>query len=300
MCELLSSETDNPDKTMKNITECRKMSIPLLPIDVNHSKEDFTIEEVDLLGNGEKVKAIRYALTGIKTIGRAVAEEIVRHQPYESLRDFTNRVEGRRLHKKVMRTLILAGLFDCFNPNRYEVLHEYMFEIRKFKPEEVECPSPDDWSETERYKLDVEHYGFALSGHPAESLPCSHYEYVEYDRLFYISGLIMDIYEYADRKGRDMAKVSLDTPFGTCKLLIYSDKWKKYRETIKEIKSREKEHLPLVTFLAKKRNFMGNPIYEVIKAFVADEAREIWRREIEEAMTHFTSRRSSWLVRLYA
>lgn len=300
MCELLSSETDNPDKTMKNIAECRKMSIPLLPVDVNYSKEDFTIETVDLLGTGKPVKAIRYALTGIKSIGRAVAEEIVRKQPYKSLSDFADKVEGRRIHKKVMQTLILAGLFDCFNPNRYEVLRQYLFEIREFKPDKVECPSPDDWNETERYKLDVQYYGFALSGHPAESLPGTYYESVAYDKSFYISGLLDEVYEYADKRGRDMAKVTIDTPFGRCRLLVYSDKWKEYKSLIYSIKQCNEGPLPLITFLAKKRNFMGSPIYEVIKAFIPDEARIIWQRELAEAMTCYTSRRNRPLLRFYA
>lgn len=292
---MMSSDVDNPDKLLEHVQECRKMGIPLLPVDVNHSKAEFSIETVDIAGR--PVKAIRYALTGIKTIGRSVADEIVAHQPYESFEDFVQKVRGRTVHKKVMRTLILAGLFDCFKPNRYALLHKYYFVLRREKPDDVDCPDPATWSDSAKYSLDQESYGFALSGHPAESYPCHYPPAVPYDRPFYISGVITDVIVDKDKQGRQMAKVRLDTPFGLYAIRFYYRQWQRYRSLVNQIRQLD---LPLVTIKVRKTRYMSHDIIEAVHVLVPEEAQRMWQEYLDSCFNVHTVLRSSRLVRFYA
>jgi len=296
MCALLSSETDNIDKTMRNIAECRRMGIPILPVDINCSSPGFKIE---VLPDG--TKAIRYALTAIKNIGAAAATEVAAHQPYESIGDFVKRVNGQKLNRKVMTILILAGCFDCFEPNRYELLRYFLYDIRKYKPDKVECPDPASWSDAVRYQLDRQLFGFALTGHPAQSLPNSHWLGQPQDVPFYISGMVSKLYPFQDKRGRDMATAVLDTPFGECKVYLYARQWSKYKSLLTACLNPDDNNLyPLISVRVKRRRFMSNDIIEAIAVYVPDEAQELWQKYLADCFTVPYIYRSSPLVQLYA
>lgn len=288
MCSLLTSEQHSIDKTMANITECRRMGIKVLPVDVNHSSSGFIIETLP-----DGTKAIRYGFAGIKDIGEKVASEIIKHQPYKSLEDLVTRVEGRTIHKGVMRTLIMAGVFDTFNPNRYAVLYEYLFDIRKFKPEKEECPLPDDWSEERRYELDREYYGFTISGHPADDLPNKHWAQQPTDSLFYISGMVVKVNTFKDKRGREMATVVLDTPFGECKVYVFANLWEKHSHLLSSAAGNWK----LVTFLVKKKRFIKRDLIETVKVYTAEEAVAEQQRRLVERLTAPVKRYS--VIRFY-
>jgi len=74
----MCSTVHNEDKVYRIIKEYKREGYKLLPIDINKSKETFTIEE----------KGLRIGFLQIKGIGHKTAENIVKNQPYESLEDF--------------------------------------------------------------------------------------------------------------------------------------------------------------------------------------------------------------------
>ena len=62
MAALLSSVLDSSDKVGEYFNECRECGIKLLPPDVNHSADRFTVEP----------EGIRFGLVAIKNIGRGL------------------------------------------------------------------------------------------------------------------------------------------------------------------------------------------------------------------------------------
>jgi len=76
----------------------------LIPPDVNKSDIDFYII------NDEKQKIV-YPLSMIKGVKNA-AQEIVQFKPFESFEDFLNKVEKRKVNKRVVSAMIWAGAFD--------------------------------------------------------------------------------------------------------------------------------------------------------------------------------------------
>ncbi len=107
---LLTTETGNVEKIGQLVSESRRMSIDVLPPDVNTSEAAFAIASS---GN-----AIHFALSAIKNVGAGPVEVIVSARkaggPFKSLDDFCRRVDLRLVNRRVLESLIKAGALDFF------------------------------------------------------------------------------------------------------------------------------------------------------------------------------------------
>ncbi len=117
MCALLTAESGSTDKISAGVKESRKMSIIILPPDINHSLSGFEIEaNQDSL---EKM-AIRFGLEAIKNVGQAAINNILTERQengrFETLSDFCLRVDSQKVNKKVIESLIKVGAMDQFGP----------------------------------------------------------------------------------------------------------------------------------------------------------------------------------------
>jgi len=114
MTALLSAESGDTEKVVEGINECRRMGILVLPPDINLSQADFSIEENKDSLNG---KAIRFGLNAIKNVGEAALNEILQARSkgqFVNFSDFYLRVNGQKVNKKVLESLIKAGALDRF------------------------------------------------------------------------------------------------------------------------------------------------------------------------------------------
>ncbi len=115
MCALLTAEADDIEKVSDGIEECRKMKITVSPPDINLSQKGFEIEDnKDSLEN----MAIRVGFDAIKNVGDAAIENIIiersENGPFQSFTDFCFRVNGQKVNKRVLESLIKVGAFDQF------------------------------------------------------------------------------------------------------------------------------------------------------------------------------------------
>ncbi|MFS8563999.1 MAG: hypothetical protein LVR00_06670 [Rhabdochlamydiaceae bacterium] len=106
MASLLTCDRDDITKVAKIIAECQSMNLPILPPDINESRNEFVATS----------KGIRFAMGGIKGVGEGVVSAIVTEReskgPFKSLFDFCKRIDTKKVGKKVIETLIEAGCFD--------------------------------------------------------------------------------------------------------------------------------------------------------------------------------------------
>ena len=114
MTALLTAESDDKDKVTAAINECVRMKIKVLPPDVNQSDVGFTIvaEKESLSGN-----AIRFGLSAIKNVGEAAIGAILlarKDGKFLSFADFLSKVDGRKVNKKVLESLIKVGAMSAF------------------------------------------------------------------------------------------------------------------------------------------------------------------------------------------
>lgn len=111
LCGLLSNELHNTDKIGIFISECNRMGIEMLPPDINRSQLRFFPEETP---SGKL--AIRYGLAAIKNVGEGAMATAIAERgengAFESLDDFSNRLDSRSVNKRILENLVKAGAMD--------------------------------------------------------------------------------------------------------------------------------------------------------------------------------------------
>ncbi|WP_455582455.1 DNA polymerase III subunit alpha [Dysosmobacter sp.] len=187
MAALLTSVLDNSGKVAGYISECKECGIPLLPPDINRSKDCFTVEE----------GGIRFGLVAIKNIGRGFIQAVMREREqgqFSSLHDFCSRMMGTDMNKRAVENLIRAGAFDATGARRSQLIQVYesimdslaaqqrqnlegqidffsMAAGTEKTPESVkEAPLPDipEYTPQELMTMEKETTGLYLSGHPMD------------------------------------------------------------------------------------------------------------------------------------
>lgn len=156
MTALLNVTKANKEKYGTNIficylNYCRKCGITILPPCVNKSKIEFSLEE----DSGKKLQ-IRFALNKIKQVGSA-SEAIIETQPYVSFEDFYERVNKRKVNKRVMESLIGVDAFHSFG-TKEEIFEKY-YKLRGEK--EFVQKKEKEWK-----KIEKEYLGICLSEPP--------------------------------------------------------------------------------------------------------------------------------------
>jgi DNA polymerase-3 subunit alpha len=189
MAAIITSEVSNTDKILAHVSACRDMDIEVLPPDVNKSFNEFTVE-------GE---SIRYGLSGIKGVGEGAVESIVEEREkggdFTSLLDFCQRVNLRKVNKKVLESLIKSGAMDRFGCSRRALLEgldkvQAMAQKRAKRKtsgqlsflgmvEENTCNLTGlgiededallpEFGDDEKCRMEKEAFGFFLIGHPLQ------------------------------------------------------------------------------------------------------------------------------------
>ncbi len=127
MVALLNTYSDNMEKVRSAIAECRRLGIKVLPPNINKSHANFTIETAPSAPppvNGEKRDgaAIRFGLASIKNVGLTQIEHILTGREsgsdFMSVEDFCHRTDLRNTNKKVLESLIKAGVFDSLGSRK--------------------------------------------------------------------------------------------------------------------------------------------------------------------------------------
>ncbi|OGK31189.1 DNA polymerase III subunit alpha [Candidatus Roizmanbacteria bacterium RIFCSPHIGHO2_12_FULL_33_9] len=134
MTALLSAELKGvagPQREIKmaqTLEECKRMSLSVLPPDINRSVNNFKIEG----------SSIRFGLSAIKNVGHAAIDNIYearKSREFASFKDFLFRVDLRKVNKKTVESLIKSGAFSQFG-NRATLLTVYpkqVLELSKLK-----------------------------------------------------------------------------------------------------------------------------------------------------------------------
>lgn len=116
MTAYMISERNNLDKIAAAITECRQMGLSVLPPDINHSFENFTIEDQ---------KTIRYGLSSIKNLGgdviKCIIEERDKNGNFKNMEEFLDRIcKFPGFNKRGLEALILSGSLDILAKNIWQ------------------------------------------------------------------------------------------------------------------------------------------------------------------------------------
>jgi len=259
MAALLTSEMDSTDDIVKYIGECREKGIEILPPDVNESERDFTVV-------GDK---IRFGLAAVKNVGTAAIESIIstreKKDSFSSLFDFCQKVDLRKVNKKVIESLIKSGAFDFTGAKRSQLMFilEEALEKGQFLQKQrvadqinmfgvfaqnegmhtINLPEMDEWQEMELLALEKETLGFYISGHPLakykqelQSLTntkATQVTELEDGTSVVLGGVASSVKEINSRRGDRMAFVTLEDLSGFIEIIVFSDIFKKTSTLVK-------------------------------------------------------------------
>ena len=178
---LMTLEMGDADKTHKNIAEARAQKIPVLPPDVNESRESFTV-------SGDK---IRFGLGAVKGVGakaiQAILEERDESGPYEGLDHLVCRIDSPHLNRRVLESLVKCGAFDASGLDRASLLANVEDLVRwaalaaanvnqgnlfvgggAGERERYTFNRVDPWESDELLRQEKETLGFFITGHPLD------------------------------------------------------------------------------------------------------------------------------------
>ena len=179
MASLMTNESQNTDKIISCITECRKMNIEVLAPDVNESMSGFTPVE----------GKVRFGLSAIKNVGESTVRAIITSREkdghFESIFDFCSRVDNKKLNRRTFESLIKSGAFDSIESNRAKLINSTenllvfnaikqrslvegqhsLFEIDSTVPP-PSLPDADNWDEKVMLTNEMEVLGFYVTSHP--------------------------------------------------------------------------------------------------------------------------------------
>ena len=258
MAAMMTSEINNQDKIIALIYELKKLGIELLPPDVNKSSINFTVED----------GKIRFGLRAVKNVGESAINAIIESREAEGtfcdVFDFCERVDLRRVNKRVIESLVKCGAFDSTGIERamlYDVIERAM-ELGQARQREKESgqfsmfesaegsnkPKRDwgdkkKWDDSQRLTFEKESLGFYLSGHPLQKIEVDLMEITKYDTesvkdardssQVFLGGVVAAKKEITTRKGDRMAFVTLEDLRGSVELIVFSDVYKKRIDLIR-------------------------------------------------------------------
>ncbi|MDD5106584.1 MAG: DNA polymerase III subunit alpha [Desulfuromonadaceae bacterium] len=250
MAALLTCDMDSTDKVIKNISDCREQGLEVLPPDINTSGLSFTVFGTSM----------RFGLGAVKNVGSGAIEAILearKEEAFSSLYDFCERVDLRRVNKRVIESLIKCGAFDSTGAARsaqmegLETATSYGQKIQEektsaqvslFGTEEVargnstggmKLPAIAEWHDKEKLAFEKEALGFLITGHPMDRYVddikrLSNTSIADMVELpdgseVRICGIVAALKEITTKKGDRMGFVTIEDLTGSVEITVFSD-----------------------------------------------------------------------------
>jgi DNA polymerase-3 subunit alpha len=271
MAALLTCDKDKTENIVKFIAEARAMGIEVLRPDVNESDTDFSVVKRE-----GGAKAIRFGLGAVKGIGEGAVEAILeaRRQggAFGTLFDFVERIDLKRVNRRVMEALIKSGGFDrearAANATRARLFEAVgqaieraqsaqrdresgqtsLFGAFEAQPaaqkQQASYPDVEDWSPKQQLGFEKESLGFYITGHPLDRYKDDLRRYASATTAelaekgsrakVSVAGIVSNYRERPLKSGTGrIAFFDLEDQFGQVEVLCFSKQFDAYAEVLK-------------------------------------------------------------------
>ncbi|WP_447833852.1 DNA polymerase III subunit alpha [Aeromonas veronii] len=301
MAAVMTADMDNTDKIVTLVDECQRMGLTVIPPDVNTGRYRFSVNE-----DGHIV----YGIGAVKGVGEGPIDAILsaRDQdgPFRDLFDFCNRVDIKKLNKRVMEKLILSGAMDQLGPHRaalmatleeamraaeqhakaqavgqvdmFGVLTEEIDDVKKAFANVPHWPDKV-WLEGERETL-----GLYLTGHPINQYSSELRRYTSgrlcdlhptsRDTVTTAAGLVIAARSMVTKRGNKMGIFTLDDRSGRLDVTLFSEALEKYEELM------QKDRILVVSGQVSFDDFSGGLKMSARELLDINDARERFARAI--------------------
>lgn len=212
------------------VWDARRRGIPILPVHVNHSEIEWSVQG----------RAIQAGFRVVKGLSRGMAREIVgqrRIRAFAHLDDLRRRVAFRQPE---LRNLIHVGACDGLGPTRPVMLSRLhlapadpnqpmLFDIHQ----EGAASRLPDYDRIARLKAELDVTGISFGLHPATLLPTGYVPAVQLHRLVgrrtTVAGFVATARRARTSDGRTMGFVTLEDSTGLAEVSFFPDQIGLYR-----------------------------------------------------------------------
>ena len=260
---LLSTEMSNTDNIVRYVKNAQAHGIKVEPPHINHSEYKFA-------ARGE---TIFFSLGAIKGVGEGAVEAIVQARKaaggkFETLAQFFETVDIKKINKKVVECLIKCGAFEGFGYHQAQLMAGYerffkraenarhdrevgqgsLFSMMEdagsaTSAERVILDETRPWPRAMKLQSEKEVIGFYLSDHPLAGLDKIYKIWVTTEisgltkepanKRVVIAGLMTSLREIISKKGSRMAFGQLEDLTGNVELIIFPEAFAKAEMALK-------------------------------------------------------------------
>ncbi|SUB83464.1 DNA polymerase III subunit alpha [Pragia fontium] len=307
MAAVMTADMDNTEKVVGLVDECLRMGLKVLPPDINSGLYHFHVND-----EGEIV----YGIGAIKGVGEGPIEAIIeaRNQGgyFKELFDLCARSDIKRLNKRVLEKLIMAGAFDRLGPHRAALMHSLtealkaadqhakaealgqadMFGVLAEEPEHVEkaYANVTPWPEQVILEGERETLGLYLTGHPITQYLKELERYTggirlkdmhptERGKTIVAVGLVVAARVMTTKRGNRIGICTLDDRSGRLEVMLFSEALEKYQHLL------EKDRVLIATGQVSFDDFSGGLKMMVRELMDISEAREKYARGLAISLT---------------
>jgi DNA polymerase III subunit alpha len=246
MAAVLSADMDNTDKIVTLIHECTQMGLTVLSPCINRSQYAFTVlDECTLI----------YGLGAIKGVGEAaiacLVEARLKDGSYDSLFHVCQRLDMRKLNRRVLEALIVSGSMDVWGVERSVLFASInkalqvgarliqtqssgqrdMFALldEEVSVEEyVTCPA---WDIKTRLTGEKKTLGLYMTGHPSDPYLNELKAFIRpisalnptLGKKAIVCGLVTSVRQIMTKRGKKLAIISLEDAQAKLDVIVFSE-----------------------------------------------------------------------------
>jgi DNA polymerase-3 subunit alpha len=249
------------DKVPFYVAACDELEIEVLPPDVNESQVDFAVVE----------GKIRFGLNAVKNVGEATCRAIVAARdeggPFESIWDFTERVDPSVANKRALESLVSCGALDSTGASRLgmlQVLEDALSYGQKQQQDRLlgqasifelgDSPSSaarhhasiptGEFEKAELLRMEKESLGLYVSEHPLSAIrdqlrrktdcTLAELERRRDGETVLAGGMVASVRTTTTKKGEPMAFVQLEDVTGSVEVVVFNSTYAAARELLVE------------------------------------------------------------------
>lgn len=261
MASLLEGDLDDFNRVVLDLQECERLKIPVLAPSINYSNHDFTIEDD---------KCIRFGLAAIKNVGEDVVKSIVSERElnglYKSFDDFIFRNIEKKLQKRAVEYLIMAGSFDELGDRNalLEALPSFYERYKKLKEDHkrgqfglfggaeesvhidnpLPLPSVEKTEVFQKLQWEKELLGIYLTSHPLDDLqqffqskgavPLKVVSAMKPSReIIVVAGIVNTVRRVTTKKGDAMAFLTVEDKTGQIDMVVFPRVYEELKEEMR-------------------------------------------------------------------
>jgi DNA polymerase III subunit alpha len=252
MAALLTHDMGNADKVLQFLQDAREHKIQILPPDINQSSSAFTVV-------GEK--EIRFGLAAVKNVGEAAIESVIEARErvggFKSFGQFCREIDGRRVNRRVVESLVKCGAFDGLGLARarlFAAIADQMERAARSQREKATgqsglfenaetadadkdvLPEVPEWDRREKLSYEKESLGFYITGHPLtdyvdelkkrsplDTEALRNFTEEDSGKNVSLGGVVSALRETVTKKGDRMGFVTLEDLKGTLPVVVFSE-----------------------------------------------------------------------------